>query len=812
MKVINSKTGRGLFLFFILITVSFTGINSIVHAMGKKPKQVEFLPVEEKEIFSQPPGDEKVSGLTGLSLFIVLNQRCPDYFSTVPVGQLNPWVRLYSIRYLYPWGRELENCSQALHCIFHLDSSIIKGIDDFISGEKEDIYFFLSKKSVADLTLEDKDFILNYFFYIPRKVNKSLYRRYRELKSLPKDLYTDRDFLDLVVLFNLSWMDPQLQEEYFYGYLKKRSHSFTEKEKNNILEKQMEIVGKVLPLFKKLQEKKQIEIMATPYHQVVLPLILDANLARVSDADIEYPSGNFSYPEDVQSQLAKGLTTYEKAFGSYPLGLWLPEGAIAEELFVFFSSFGIKWIFVEEDILKKTQEDGNLYHSCFLEKEKDITIFPLHRKISKSINEIYLSQGVEKASKKLISELFLIKKKFKKYQRQPEIVSLTLEVDSDFIFKLDELFSEYPNLSSTTYSEWFANYPYSVQLDKIKCDSVKGGFSTWVGKEKQNRAWNNLFYVRKVMEKYKNSGEAKINQLNAAFEKLYVAQKAKWFSFFGQDEEKNDLNRIEQNYNDLLAGIYKDIKRKVPDYLLVSSTDTIITADSNIILKVSDFLQDDNGCGDYVYPLDESFVMGSFDLEEFSVREEKKYFVLSVKLNRLDNPWQLPLGMSFPIIDIYIDLNNIVRAGSTFLLPQRNAYTMPKDAWEYCVTINGKTQKIYKSGVDLKPVEVTDVKVKINFNEKTVNAYIPKSFLRGNPKNWGFIPLVLSYDNQSLEKTWKVNKVKKEIGQDNFSGGYYEEKNPNIIDVILPSGKEQKKILGVYKKKQAVQIPALRYN
>ncbi len=804
------KVDKNLFSVFISIIFFIIGINSFVLAMGKRPKEVK--PLKEKEIYSQTPVVEQDSESVGLYLFLILNQKCPDHFQAFSREGINPWVRLYSTRYLYPWAKELENCPQTFHCILHLDSFLIKGIRELIAGEKEDIYLTLSKKPVIDLTEEDKDFILKYFFYIPRQVNSNFYSRYKELKSLPGHLYTNQDFLDLEVLFALSWLDPQLQKEYFSRYFKGKNRSFTEKEKMNVFEKQMEIVRQVLPLLKTLQDKQQIEIMCTPYHEIILPLIYDSNLAGISDPGIKFPSENFSYPEDVQGQLAKGLITYEMCFGCYPMGLWLPEGAIAEELFVFFSSFGIKWIFVEESILRKSHEERNLYHSCFFEKEKDITIFPLHREISRKINNIYFLQGAEKASKKLVSELFRIKKKFKKFQRQPEIVTLNLEVDSDFIFKLDEVFSEYPELVTTIYSKWFANYPYSRQLDNIKCDTGKGGFSAWLGKERQNRAWNNLVYAREAVEKYKNSGEARIKRLDAAFEKIYTAQESKWFFYFGQDKEKIDLDKVEQEYNNLLADIYKNIRYKVPDYLLVPSTDTVNLVDADVILKVPDPLGDDNGCGDYIYPLNDIFVPGIFDLEEFSMRKEEKYFVFTIKLNKLDNPWQLPLGISFPIIDIYIDLNNTLRAGSTFLLPQRNAYTMPKDAWEYCVTINGETQKIYKAGIDLKPVEIADVKVKINFDENVINAYIPKNFLRGNPKNWGFIPLVLSYDNESTDKRWKVSKVKKEVDQWNFGGGFYEEKNPNIIDVILPAGKEQKKILGVYKKKQAVQIPALRCN
>lgn len=813
MKIINFKTYKDLSVISILviyITFCLIKMSSVVLGLGRRPEKSEFL---EKENFFQEPISKESSEEIKLYLFLILNQKSPDYFQIISNREFNPWFRLYAIRYLYPWGKAIEKGSQSLHYTFHLNSSLIEGIDGLIAGKKEDIYLTLSKKPTSELTNEDKDFILNYFFYIPKKSNVNFYSRYRELKSLARSLYTNQDFLDLVVLFNLSWLDPSLQRDFFHRYLKRKSHSFTEEEKINLLEKQMEIVRKILPLYKKLQDKKQIEIMVTPSHETILPLVYNTDLAKLPGVDINLPSRNFAYPEDVQIQLAEGLMIYETHFGCYPLGLWLPEGAIVEELFPLFHSFGIKWIFLEEEILKKSQEGKDLYQSYSLEREKNITIFPLHRQISKKINRIYLSHGPDVAVKKLIDRLYRIKKRFKKYQPPKSIiVTLTLEVDTDFIFKLDEVFSKHSDLVTTTYSGWSAECLYSENLAKLQGGSVKGDFSTWIGKERQNRAWDYLFYVRRAVERYKNSGEAKIKKLDEAFEKICTAEEAKWFFQFGQDGEVFNLKTVEEKYNSLLADIYKIVGCKVPGYLIPSSTATVNLTDSDIILRIQDPIGDDNGCGDYVYPMDEVFLPGSFDLEEFSVREDKGYIILTVKLYELENPWQFPLGISFPIIDIYIDLNNNLRAGSTALLPQRDAYTMPKDAWEYCVTINGQVQEIYKVGVDLRPIKIANVKVKVNPVEKTVSAYIPKSFLRGDPRNWGFIPLVLGYENSVLKRNWKVRKVKKLPSQWNFGGGEYDADNPNIIDVILPTGRSQEKILGVYKKGQAVQIPALRYN
>ena len=90
------------------------------------------------------------------------------------------------------------------------------------------------------------------------------------------------------------------------------------------------------------------------------------------------------------------------------------------------------------------------------------------------------------------------------------------------------------------------------------------------------------------------------------------------------------------------------------------------------------------------------FKPGSFDIREFSVSEGLDYVIFKVKLGIIENPWNSPSGISLQIIDVYIDLNNRIGAGSMQLLPGRNAYTGAEDAWEYAITVDGWQQTLYK--------------------------------------------------------------------------------------------------------------------
>jgi len=233
------------------------------------------------------------------------------------------------------------------------------------------------------------------------------------------------------------------------------------------------------------------------------------------------------------------------------------------------------------------------------------------------------------------------------------------------------------------------------------------------------------------------------------------------------------------------------------------------------ILKIIDPVGDDYGPGTYTYPADPMFKPGSFDIREFSVSEGPEYVIFKVKLGIIENPWNSPSGLSLQIIDVYIDLNNRAGAGSMQLLPGRNAYTRAEDAWEYAISVDGWQQIMYKIDSAGKPVKLTDLEVRVNSTIGEVTIYVPRKLVRGDPQNWGYLPMVLAYDSEAPPRNWRVREVKQTNDQFSFGGAYLSlnsdtRNSPNIIDLVLPRGENQKNVLDVYRKDKAVEIPAIR--
>jgi len=77
-------------------------------------------------------------------------------------------------------------------------------------------------------------------------------------KKLP--LFLTQDLLNIQVWFNLTWIHPELREtDPELASLATKGTSFTEEEKNIVLDKQLEIMCRITPKYQELAGKGQIE-------------------------------------------------------------------------------------------------------------------------------------------------------------------------------------------------------------------------------------------------------------------------------------------------------------------------------------------------------------------------------------------------------------------------------------------------------------------------------------------------------------------------------------------------------------------------
>ena len=169
-------------------------------------------------------------------------------------------------------------------------------------------------------------------------------------QALPR--FRERDLRDLQVWSNLTWMHPLLfEKDPELAEFKAKGRRYTEDEKNWLLDKQRDLLGRIIPLHRKLAERGQVELTTTPFFHPILPLLFDKRLAREAMPDVNLPSYKDGYPEDAEVHVRRAVEQHEEVFGERPEGMWPSEGSVCQAMIPLLAGHGIEWIATDEEIL-----------------------------------------------------------------------------------------------------------------------------------------------------------------------------------------------------------------------------------------------------------------------------------------------------------------------------------------------------------------------------------------------------------------------------------------------------------------------------
>ena len=285
---------------------------------------------------AHPP---KGSNVPALSVAFLWHMHQPYYRDPKTGHYQMPWVRLHGLKDYYDMAAVLEKFPQ-VRATFNLVPSLIEQIQDYAENDAWDDHLLLTAKPAEKLSQAEKERIVSSFFNCNFDTMIRPYPRYRQLlerrgedagevKSKVRD-FDVQDFLDLQVWSNLVWVDPIFRGDSLISRLLKKGKDFTEEEKERFIRKQRELLEKILPKYKQLQEGGQIEISFSPYFHPILPLLCDTDSARFALPHIQLPETRFAHPEDAETQVAEGAGLYERVFGRKPKGMWPSEGSVSE--------------------------------------------------------------------------------------------------------------------------------------------------------------------------------------------------------------------------------------------------------------------------------------------------------------------------------------------------------------------------------------------------------------------------------------------------------------------------------------------------
>jgi alpha-amylase/alpha-mannosidase (GH57 family) len=217
----------------LLFAFLLSGCSSQTPSPAPQPSLTPVVTTATQEPTLQPTSVEVEDEPIYLS--IIWHQHQPVYFKDPDSGvYAKPWVRVHATKDYVDMAAILEQYP-AIRATFNLTPSLIRQIVDLEGGTK-DLYWVNAEIPADQLTEDEKQFLLERFFDTNRRVI-ARFPRYQELLSLrdespdPSSVFTTQDYLDLQVLFNLAWTDPDWLEQQPLADLVSKGRDFEEADK-----------------------------------------------------------------------------------------------------------------------------------------------------------------------------------------------------------------------------------------------------------------------------------------------------------------------------------------------------------------------------------------------------------------------------------------------------------------------------------------------------------------------------------------------------------------------------------------------------
>ncbi|MHB1680455.1 MAG: hypothetical protein ACYCTB_08135 [bacterium] len=543
---------------------------------------------------------------------------------------LMPWTRLHGTKDYFYMAQLVKNFPD-IKCTFNYSPSLLIQLKDYIENYENtplDIFLRISKTNIAELSIEDRIFIINKFFPACEtsdnfiKKSKHFYDLSLRLSSQNSNLtpnegkinlFTEQEYIDIIVLFNLLWIDPlSIANDQFLNGLKIKDSNFTEGEKEKLVNiKIPEILKKIIPAISDLIDNKQIEISGSPLYHPILPLLCDTNVANFNNPKVSLPYPPFRHPEDAEIQIKKSIEYFKNELNYNLNGMWPSEGSVSENAVNIMINNKLKWIATDEDILANSvginlnnPQDRKFLYKPYILKRKGgfLYIFFRDRSISDLIGFKYANYNPKQAALGLINYIKYIYISIENINEKGlGIVPIVLDGENaweyyqnnaaDFFNYLYEGLSKEKLIKTVTISGYLESIENNSDiklnnenLKDIKWNSSKDydfntiynipviypgswinhNFNIWIGNEEDNKSWDLLLKTRDWLTNLKDE-TIKEDDLKKAWEQIYIAEGSDYNWWYSDDRTSGIDDEYDALYRTHLSNVYRILNKPVPD-------------------------------------------------------------------------------------------------------------------------------------------------------------------------------------------------------------------------------------------------------
>ncbi len=518
-----------------------------------------------------------------------------------------PWTRLHATKDYYTLARDIDRYAN-LRMTINFVPSLLLQMREYTEENVEDEWLEVLKRKSNGWSWGDRRFMIKNFFRVNKERIFPLLPRYAELWNYIVDRgedtalrqWTLQEFRDLAVLFHLAWIDPDTwQEEDDLKALVEKGRDFSDDDIDTLIEIIFRIMGKVVPIHKKLWDDGKIEIIYSPFFHPILPLLIDNYKARTTLPFSRLPLFRFAYPEDARwhVQRAQALTT--EIWGKKPEGMWPSEQAVSTRSLSILAEEGVRWVVTDEEILARTMHmppfrrdsAGVVDHPKMLYRPyklisggRSLYVFFRDRVLSDLIGFEYPRwEDSEAAAKDFMEKLYNI---YSRLEKEDGDFIITVALDGEncwehypengriFRRALFDMLSRENWIETITPGMFMKESDMRPEdLDRIYSGSwIFATFHTWIGDPMKNMAWDYLSWVRRDFEWMLKRGWGDTDKAHFY---LMAAEGSDWFWWYGEPhhaEEERDYDSLFRSY---LKSVYRYMLAEPPEFLDISIYDRV---------------------------------------------------------------------------------------------------------------------------------------------------------------------------------------------------------------------------------------------
>ncbi|MBM4387274.1 MAG: hypothetical protein FJ088_06010 [Deltaproteobacteria bacterium] len=523
-----------------------------------------------------------------IKLAILWHMHQPPYSEPASKTYILPWVYLHAVKDYYDMAA-LVKSRPGLRISFNLTPCLIMQLITYTTGKALDKYLDIAKKEPEELTRVEKGILLDNFFNLNYDTMISPMNRFRNLYAIKKscgsvdeaiDTFSNGDLRDLQTLYYLAWCGETLKKDPEIAALLKKGRGFTKEDKDLLFGKQLQIIKKIIPLYRELNDSGQIELSTSPFYHPILPLLYSSEIALEADPGATLPVERFSAPSEVDRQITLGRDYFSGVFACEPKGMWPPEGAVSSQITEMISGHGFKWIATDEAILARSLGKKRLsYDEKFsVYRHGELNIFFRDQFLSDQIGFVYSKWKPEKAVQSFIERMRFYARAGS--AQRNSVVTIVLDGENawefyenggyDFLAALYDAILNEPSVETTTFGACLNENPYIRRLEDLAAGSwIDANFRTWIGDPVKNRAWDCLASTYKIHRDVKKALGVKLAELECPHVRSCIlrSEASDWFWWFGEGHYSPDKREFDFLFRQNLKVCYQDLDVVPPPYL-----------------------------------------------------------------------------------------------------------------------------------------------------------------------------------------------------------------------------------------------------